>query len=324
MGPYHKSCSCRCLPPFPCIEGCAKSGDFTYDSIRLNMTAPTWSYSTASDSFRYNSGDAVVNVYNPDISEIGPSQDLRRRPNSSAFGYGQKVGSSDCQWLWNNPIAVPSKWLWPNFNFCSSPPKIPASLTDGTPYVPVNALDSTDPWDRVLIANPDYDCGDCYCPGCGSMSGNPRGHYRCGNIIYYSSGVLYIAESGPPAGSAPIYPTTGTGHWYWVFDFKAYGGLSWLYNKDDLSTRSASSSAGTWGIDLVSQPNFGGHVVDGVALDGRHETALTLQYAKEIDCDTDFEGTPVVIPFNKYFDPTSQQVYVLDTYPSSVSIELTP
>lgn len=323
-GPYHKTCNCRCLPPFPCIEGCAKSGDFTYDSVTLNMTSPTWSYSTASDSFRYNSGDAVANIYNADISAVGPGKTLYRRPNSSAFGYGQKTGSSDCQWLWNDPIAVPSMWLYPNFTNCGSGSAVPGSISDGTPYVPVNAIDSASPWDRQLIANPDYLCSTCYCSGCGSFLGNPRGHYMCGNILYYSSAVLYIIEGGAPAGSPPYYNPAGSGHWYWILDFKAFGGWSWSYNSDSLLQRQAGSSGGTWGISYFAMPSFGGHVVGGTALDGAFESLVVLQYAKEIDCDTDFEGTPITLPFSRYFDPTGSLTYLVDTYPSSVTVELTP
>lgn len=328
-GPFHKSCNCRCLPPFPCIEGCAKSGDFTYDEIALTMDSPTWSYSTASDSFRYNSGDAVVNTYNPDIGAIGPSKTLKRRPNSSAFGYGQKTGSSDCQWLWNDPIVVPSMWLWPNFLNCNSPffpwPYTSAIVTDGTPYVPVNAIDSTSPWDRQLITNPNYLCGTCYCTGCGSMTANPRGHYRCGNFAYYSSAVLFIMESGPPNALPPIIPYTGSGHWYWVMDFKAFNGVSWSYNSDTLITRTAMSAAGTWAIDHVNAtPNFGGRSIGGISYDGASELSVTLEYAKEIDCDTDFEGTPITLPFDRYFSQSSAITYVVDTYPASVAITLTP
>lgn len=323
MGPYHKTCNCRCLPPFPCIEGCAKSGDFTYDTVALTMTAPTYSYTTASDSFRYNVGDAVANIYNSDISAVGPSKTLKRRPNSAAFGYGQKNGSSDCQWLWNDPIAVPSMVLYPNFLNCDAPfyplPYTPSVVTDGTPYVPVNAIDSTSPWDRVLIANPDYLCSTCYCTGCGSFSSNPRGHYQCGNVVYYSSAVLYIIEGGVPGVVAPYYTPLGSGYWYWILDFKAFGGHSWSYNSDSQVTRTAVTSA-LGG----NQPNFGGHVTGGVAMDGLNPQIVTLQYAKEIDCDTDFEGTAITLPFSKYIDQSGPYTYLVDTYPSSVTIALTP
>ena len=293
------------------------------------MASPTYSYTTASDSFRYNIGDAVVNIYNPDVTAIGPYKDLYRRPNSAAFGYGQRVGTSDCQWLWNNPLAVPSKWLWPNFPNCTGGTGyVLASVTDSSPYVPANAVDATSPWDRVLLANPDYDCGTCYCPGCGSMLGNPRGHYRCGNIIYYSAGVLYIVESTAPAGSPPIYPgpITGGGHWYWVFDFKAYGNISWSYNSDNRIVRTAVSGAGTWGIDGTNfEPDFGGRVVGGRSLDSDgQESIVILQYVKEIDCDTDFEGSPITLPLDKVYNDPAARYFIMDTYPASVSIELTP
>ena len=317
---------CCCSPPFECIPDCPKSGNFTYDNIKLNMEAPTYSLFTDSDSFRYKVGDAVANVYNPDVEEIGPSKDLRKRPNTSAFGYGQRVGSSGCLWLWNNPIAVPSKWLYQNFLNCNSPffplPYTPSSITDGTSYVPVNAVDSTDPWDRVLIANADTDCDDCFCAGCGTMSLNPRGHYRCGNIIYYTAGSLYIIESGAPAGSPPYYTAGGSGYLYWVFEFKVMSNWSWSFNTDTQFTRTAMSGAGTFGIDLTNQPNFGGQSVGGVALDGAHPSIAIVQYAKAIDCDTDFEGDPVVIPFNSYVDKFSDITITLDTYPTEVSIEL--
>lgn len=324
-------CNCRCTPEvFTCIPGCSKSGLFDYSKISLTMTAPTYSYTTASDSFTYNGGDAVANVYNSDVTGIDGTHDLWKRPNSSAVGYGQKTGSSECQWLWNNPIAVPSLWLWPNFLNCNSPffplPYTAAEIRDGTPYVPVNAIDSADPWDRVLVTNPDTDCGNCFCAGCGSMFSNPRGHYRCGNIVYYSAGSLYVIEGGAPAGSPPIYTPSGTGYYYWIFEFKASSAESFSYNKNISGgspiVRTAGSSAGTFGIDFVTKPDFGGHVVGGIALDSIHESLITIQYAKEIDCDTDFEGSPIVIPFDQVIDETNDLSYVMDSYPSSVTIEL--
>jgi len=318
-GPFHKTCNCRCLPPFPCIEGCAKSGNFQYNTIALTMTAPTYSYTTASDTFTYLEGTAVANIYNPDVTAIGPSKTLKRRPNSSAFGYGQKTGSSDCQWLWNNPTAMQSIVLDPNFCVCAgatSPPCVSSLSTESAPYTPVNASDSTSPWDRVIIANPDYLCGTCYCTGCGSIVANPRGHYYCGNLVYYSAGVLYIAESGATYGAAPY-----SGYWYWVFDFKAVGACSWSYNRIQHPNYPFEGypelhRAG-W-----TQPNFGGRVVGGCALDGLHPSIVTLRYAKQINCNTDFEGTPVTIPFHQYLDQTGPYTYAMITYPSSVSIEL--
>lgn len=295
------------------------------------MTAPTYSYTTASDTTSYNGGDAVINAYNPDIAAIDGTHDLWKRSSGSAFGYGQKVGSSECQWLWNDVLAAPSLWLWPNFLNCNSPffppPYTPADIRDGTPYVPVNAIDSANPWDKVLIANPDSDCSNCFCAGCGSMGGNPRGHYRCGNIVYYSAGSLYIVEGGAPAGSPPIYTPIGTGHYYWIFEFKAAGGASWKYNKNVATgaspvVRTAGGSGGTLGTDLLVTPDLGGHVVGGIAFDATHESLITIQYAKEIDCETDFEGNPIVIPFDKVIDETSDLSYVMDSYPSSVTIEL--
>ena len=331
-GPFHLNCNCNCLPPFPCIEGCAKSGDFNYDEVTIGMSAaPTWSYSTGSDTFAYNNGTAVVNSYVPDVTDFGTSQSLWKRPDSSSFGYGQSSGTSVCQWLWNSPIAVPSKWLWPNFTHCVGEPSYPqveSLVADGTPYIPVNAVDSSSPWDRVLIANPDYDCGTCYCPGCGSIVGNPRGHYRCGNLIYFSSVLLYIAQSGVPAGSPPIYPTAGSGHWYWIVEFKAYGNFDWSYNSEfsvsppTAEVHTAGSGAGAYPVDRIFPSSFGGHTIGGIAFDDRFETIGIIQYAKEIDCDTDFEGTSVTIPFNKLIDAGADAVYTFDSYPSSVTLDL--
>ena len=288
------------------------------------MTAPTWGYSTASDSFRLTTGDAVCNTYNPDIGAIGPSKTLRRRPNAFAHGYGQKSGSSDCQWLWNDPLAVQSLWLYPNFFNCGSGPAVTAFVRDSTPYVPVNAIDATSPWDRVLIPNPDYECGTCYCAPATCTTARQR--YRCGNFQYYSSAVLYILEAGPPNATAPIisYPTGSGGHWYWVVDFQALNAVSWSFNSDNRLTREAMSSAGVWGVDLTNTtPNFGGRNIGGIAYDGFSETNLRLQYAKEIDCNEDFEGDPITLTLDRYFQQFDDRTYVLDTYPSTVTITLT-
>ena len=320
VGPFHKTCNCRCLPPFPCIEGCAKSGNFQYNTILLNMVSPTYTYTTASDTFTHIEGTAVANVYNPDVTAIGASKTLKRRPNSSAFGYGQKVGSSDCQWLWNNPLAVSDVLLSPNFCGCfgeSTPGCVSAFVTTPAAYIPVNAIDSTSPWDRVIPPNSDYRCGTCYCTGCGSILANPRGHYVCKDLIYYSSGVLYIAESGVTYGAAPY-----SGYWYWVFDFKATGAFSWSYNRIQHPNYPYEGYQEIHNAGLVQQ-NFSGRVVGGCALDGGHPTAVTLRYAKRINCDTDFEGTPVTIPFHQYLDQVGIYTYTMATYPSSVSIELT-
>lgn len=300
------------------------------------MVAPTYAYTTASDTFTYSGGTAVANVYNPDVTAIGTYKDLWRRPNSAAFGYGQRTGTSDCQWLWNNPLAVQSKWFDPNNAYScppGGPPYLGGSITDLTPYTPVNAIDSASPWDRVLITNPDYDCNTCVCAGCGGTSAtNPRQHYRCGNFVYYSAGVLYIAESTAPAGSPPIFAgsITGGGYWYWVFEFRAQATCSWSYNRTSPPGASeihdASSPAGTYGIDVVNvEPAFGGHVVGGRALNnGDQQQAVWIRYVKEIDCDTDFEGTAVTLPFDRISTSPAGRIFTMTTYPASVSIELTP
>ena len=160
------------------------------------------------------------------------------------------------------------------------------------------------------------------------MAANPRGHYRCGNILYYTAGSLYIAESGAPAGSPPYYTAgAGSGYLYWVFEFKVFGSASFSFNRIAApptysESHTAGSSAGTNGIDLVTTPDFGGHVVGGIEFDAIHEGIATVQYAKAIDCGIDFEGSPITLLFNAEVDPSNPLSYVMDSYPSSVTIEL--
>ena len=297
------------------------------------MVAPTYAYTTASDTFTYNLGTAVVNVYNPAVTAIGGTQTLQRRPNLSAFGYGAQGGSADCQWLWNDVLAVQSKWFDPTENYTCAGGIIPldGTITDGTPYEPVNAVDSSSPWDRVFVPNPDYACDTCYCAGCGGTSTtNPRQHYRCGNFIYFSSGVLYIAEGGAPAGSPPIFggAVMGGGYWYWVFDFKAFSAISWSFNRSATSglseAHNAMSSAGIPPYDIINnQPNFGGHVVGGRALDANQELQIVIRYVKQIDCATDFEGSPITLTFDRIVPIGNPgETFVMSTYPSSVTITL--
>ena len=296
------------------------------------MVAPTYAYTTASDTFAILSGTAVVNVYNPDVTSIGGTKTLRRRPNSSAFGYGAGGGSADCQWLWNDVLAVQSKWFDPTENYTCDGGIIPLPgiIEDRTPYEPINAVDSLSPWDRVLVPNPDYACNTCYCAGCGGTpDSNPRQYYRCGNFPYFSSGVLYIAEGGAPAASAPIFggSSTGGGYWYWVFDFKAFSGISWSFNRTATSTLSeahnAMSSAGVPPQDNTNnKPNFGGRVVGGRALDANQELSICIRYVKQINCATDFEGSPVTLTFDRIVNSGNPDLFTMSTYPSSLTVTL--
>lgn len=335
-GPQHKACNCRCLPPFPCIEGCPKSGLFTYDTVALTMTAPTYAYTTASDTFTYQNGTAVVNVYNPDVTAIGGSSVLRRRPNLSSFGYGYSQTARQCEWLWNDVRAVQSKWFDPtnNYTCLGGIVALDASIEDRTPYIPVNAIDPLSPWDRVLVPNPDYACNTCYCAGCGGTpDSNPRQYYRCGNFIYFTAGSLFIREGGPPAATPPtITGGVGGGYWYWVFDFIAYSGISWSFNRGtgfpvfQPPSHNAMSDAGTAPMDITNRhPNFGGRVVGGRALDSTQELSIRIRYVKQINCETDFEGASVTLPFD-YIVPAGNvgEDFVMTTYPPSVSIAFTP
>ena len=297
------------------------------------MTAPTYGYTTASDTFTYQNGTAVVNVYNPDVTAIGGSKVLRRRPNLSSFGYGY-VGGIDCQWLWNDVRAVQSKWFDPTNNYTCTGGIIAldATITDQSPYIPVNAIDPSSPWDQVLVPNPDYACNTCYCAGCGGTpDSNPRQYYRCGNFVYFSSGVLYIQEGIAPAATPPIFTgSVGGGYWYWVFDFIAYSAISWSFNRGtgfpsyQPPAHNAMSDAGTAPMDITTDnPNFGGRVVGGRALDANQELNIRIRYVKQINCDTDFEGAAVTLTFDKIVYP-DLNTFVMTTYPPSISIALTP
>jgi len=297
------------------------------------MVAPTYAYTTATDTFAFNLGTAVVNVYNPAVTAIGGTKTLRRRPNASAFGYGAWVGDRDCQWLWNDVLAVQSKWFDPTENYTCAGGVIAldGTIEDRTPYEPVNAIDPSSPWDRVLVPNPDYACNTCYCAGCGGTpNSNPRQYYRCGNFPYFSAGVLSIVESTAPAASAPILgaPSTGGGYWYWVFDFKAFSQISWSYNRSVSSGLSAAhnamSSAGIPPYDITNnQPRFGGRVVGGRALDANQEQQIIIRYVKQINCATDFEGSPITLTFDRIVPVGNPgETFVMSTYPSSVTITL--
>lgn len=329
-GPQHKACNCRCLPPFPCIEGCPKSGAFTYDTVALTMTAPTYAYTTASATFPLAQGTVVVNVYNPDVTAIGGTSVLWRRPNLSSFGYGYAQASRQCEWLWNDVRAVQSKWFDPvdNYTCRGGIVALDAIIQDRPPYIPVNAIDPSSPWDRVLVANPDYDCNTCYCAGCGGTpDNNPRQYYRCGNFIYFTAGVLYIREGGPPAATPPtITGGVGGGYWYWVFDFIAYSAISWSFNRANPPSHNAMSAAGRRPQDITNDhPNFGGYVVGGRALDAYQELSILIRYVKQINCSTDFEGASVTLPFDSIVPAGNLgEDFVMTTYPASVSIALTP
>lgn len=286
------------------------------------MTAPTWSYYSESKSFAYVGGTGEVHFYVPDISAVGGSDKmLRKRRATDIFGYGMLSGSSLCQWLWNDVVAIPSLWLWPNFINCGIGPAVDAEIDEGTPYTPENATNPSWPWDRVFVTNPDSRCGDCYCAGC--SSGDARAHYRCGNMRTRTSACLYIQEGGAPSGG---FPTVGSGYFYWVFKFAASTAVQSMYNRTFIpdvqsEVHEASSYAGTFGIDKVISINLGGEVVGNNAFDEAVPSIVTVMYAKEIDCETDFNGSPVTIPFWEIISPSSTITLVLDTYPSSVEIE---
>jgi hypothetical protein len=105
------------------------------------------------------------------------------------------------------------------------------------------------------------------------------------------------------------------------------GPLAWSYNKSVASPFSEIHSAygppDGYGAG-AGLGTLGGYDVGGILMDADPEGIATIQYAKEIDCDTDFEGTPITLPLNLLFDPTNPYTFDLLTYPSSVSIELSP
>lgn len=325
------SLGCCCdpdLPPWGCVPVCSESGGYDENTIILSMTAPTWSYSSESKAFTYNSGDADVHFFVPDISAVGGGDKmLRKRRSGDGFGNGMLTGGSLCQWLWNDVTAIPSLWLWPNFLNCNSPffppPYTEAEIAEGTPYTPENATNASWPWDRVFVANPDALCSTCYCSGCGSMSANPRGHYRCGNMRVFTAACLYIYQGGAPSGG---FPTVGTGHYYWVLKYTASTCVSSTYNRTLAAsgiseTHLATSNAGTLGIDTLFPPDFGGELVGGNLFDATPQALVTVMYAKEVDCSSDFDGTPVTIPFWEIIGPSNDLTLTLDTYPSSLTIE---
>jgi len=213
-----------------------------------------------------NAGYEIIQ-YASDAAEIVSGIQLRKRTSTSETGYGHIVGSSLCQWLWNDPIAVQS--LYHLRTTGGSPSTYYEGVTtELAQYVPVNATDSTSPWNRVITTISDATCGTCVWSGCTDLADK----WRCITGAYWShvSLVVDIVSSVP----------------YWLLTVRVYVERSVSGNSTAGGAHPIGSVYG--GAGGGSCGNFAGTIAGQLA---------QRRYRKAIDCASDFSGSPIVLPF---------------------------
>lgn len=205
--------------------------------------------------------------YAADPAEIVSGIQLRKRVSTSETGYGYVVGTSLCQWLWNFPIAVQSLY------HTRTTGGTPSTFYEGTTieldqYTPVNATDSTSPWNRVLTTITDPTCGTCVWTGCT----NTADKWKCITGVYWSHvSLIVILVSSVP---------------YWLLTVRIY------------LERSISGPFSNQGAHPIGSlyTGAGGGACGNYAGTNAGQLAQR-RYRKIVNCRTDFNGDPIVLPF---------------------------
>lgn len=140
-----KPCNCRCYTFPPDCFGCSPYHEIpenvTLDSSGFSWLVPTLSVTYETVSFFSGTQYSTTEhrFRSRDIASINGTKLMRRKP------------SGECWWLWNDVRAVSTVWK------DASPPAAPL-FDEVSIYEPLNATDSTNPWDRVILPNADVRC----------------------------------------------------------------------------------------------------------------------------------------------------------------------
>ena len=275
-----------CCGTFDECSGCRVPNRFDLSNIGVDFDDVfAWDPVNATCSL---TGYEIIQ-YASDASNIASGIQLRKRTSTSQTGYGYSVGTSLCQWLWNDVIAVQSLYHW--------------RTTGGTPstyyegqtielaqYTPLNATDSTSPWNRVTTLITDTTCGTCVWSGCTNLEDK----WRCITGLYSNYSRLELVEV-----SAGVY--------WWLLTVQSYSersvsGAFTLNGAHPIGSGYSGAKGGTCG-------NYSGTGALPVA---------QRRYNKVVDCSSDFDGEPIVLSFLD--SPSGSVGYT--SYPTTASLIL--
>lgn len=294
------SCSCHCVPPFPDCFGCLVASP-TVLPTNVGLVAAGFSWLVPENSVtseivkcRPTFGAAFFaetffNTRGRPLSNINGSRQMRINPTGA------------CRWLWNDLRAVSS--VWRDFQSILPP------VLEETIYEPLNATDSTSPWNRVILPNNDARCA--------FTSG---GSLRCAASLDATLVVdlqpKFIGPGTNPAYWIEVPIGTPGGAWHWVFEVSVAIARSAInYFRPDLGipvgfilptdpALGAATDAGK--VTVVRSAMRTAYRVND-ASSGLGATppykyssrfgffgtgGLLASYTKPIDCNNDFSGTP--------------------------------
>lgn len=313
---------CCCGEPYSCF-GCGNKR-FRIDWTKIDVTHDGFS------GFAYDDGDTnscsgTTTTVNGDITwsatqyfkspnQIPTDLVLWQAPAATTTnGYGSNrtgtsVNSFPCQWLWNDVTAIPAVYhTVASKNFPAV--QVNSEFELGTLYEPVNATDSSDPWNRVLTAISDS---------------------RCGTYVLSGSSVVWTCRTEPIFTAVRVWiETIGTVDpiKYWRADVFVTFVNTALTNRDwwDISQADAADTAGFYGAlpaasiipySCIDFKPAGGGVFSMPAGGG------FAIYRKEIDCANDFLGDPIELTHEPTAYSPRRDTFLGITCPSIMTINL--
>jgi len=340
---------------------CRTKTSAVVDMTNLTLTfgtAPDVGVTPGSDTFTYTIACTFPCLSRSDTTEDqtqltldSPPQTLQLRQRglqagALQTGYGYDSTSGVCQWLWNDVRGYKIVWHSGNYDINDGGIFVPDADYKHTwvpgvheiieEYTPVNAIDSTSPWNRVESDPSDSRIGTCFItpPAMGGCTTNYKWNSHYSRV--YSSLCLTIKRGHPPY-SQTVSPscsdpydvlfkentnTETPGQMFWVLtsfhDVTRYvqyygstfldGGLAPDYTryydvvKPAVTTQIRAGSIGGWNNARPS----GSY---GPTQTGFPSAASGYVWAKTIDCETDFNGDPIVLELSHRLNECGNNQY---------------
>jgi len=313
---YMLSKCCGPRPPdcFGCYPTHARPETIQIESSGFDWGVPEDQTDVEAPLFnRYVSGQPAESTTTHHTRSRNPSglngrKELRAKPDGS------------CQWLWSDIRAISTVI---RDGFGNFDPHL-----EETVYEPLNATDSSNPWDRVFTTPTDSRCGSSFWQ---CLSGNGSGYGVTAQLI-----PVRLTITNPSLG----YFTVGEpGPWHWLLTISATIGRSAInyylgvVPEQPYYTVNSALVARVTPINYVMQSAYDFSVLDSGAsslppyrygLDGFFPNCGgMLHYVKEIDCSNDFSGEPFNLAYMAREATYPNRVAAFDvTYPESVQVTI--
>jgi len=300
---------------------------------------------------------------------FGSAVQLRKRgltPGGAAeTGLGYDGAAGFCQWLWND-VRV-TEWDYHrsahDVNDGGSHGSaywehtyIPQVLTSIRTYTPLNATDSTSPWNRVVdgYSGTTTGCVITPTPSC-TVYYTYRGYvttlwaYNVSQLYTYAR--LQLVYGYPP--NTQTYTPSCSDPYTLLFkkatSAVSGGGLFWvltLYSSVNRSSSSEGEVNVAGGYDFPDDFTIPGGVTFPPVIQGIGNTTIggwdnsgagtsgtttggwpaasgSCVYAKFVDCDADLNGDPIVLEFNQHLNECgTNQYFQFASVPSTVELVL--